>query len=73
MKGTLELIPTSIAWDPLPTDGQAARPFVIGVWEAPGNGVVLRLSARTLDELEAAIRQAREEHRKRLAGRKVRG
>jgi hypothetical protein len=71
MKGTLELIPTSIAWDPLPIEGQAQRPFVLGVWEGPGNGVVLRLSARTLDELEAAIRQAREEHRKRLAGRKV--
>jgi hypothetical protein len=65
MKGTLELIPTSIAWDPLPIEGQAQRPFVIGCWESPGNGVVLRLSARALDELEAAIARCREEHRKR--------
>jgi hypothetical protein len=71
VKGTLDLTPKSCTWEPETTPADPRAPFVISCWEGTGSGVVLRLSYRALEELSGAIERAQEEHRKRLAGKKV--
>lgn len=67
MKGTLDLTPKSVAWEPEREPKDPRAPFVIAFSEGPETLALLRFSAKALAELENAIAAARKGHAERLA------